>query len=54
MVGYVGVAGFFQLSQRDFCTAAAAAVEVDRCVFIRADGFDAVNDLVMRNIECTL
>lgn len=54
MVGYVGVAGFFQLSQRGFCTSAAAAVEVDRCVFIRADGFDAVNDLVVRNIECTL
>ena len=54
MVGYVGVARFFQLSQRGFCTAATAAVEVDRCVFIRADGFDAVNDLVMRNIERTL
>ena len=54
MVGYVGVASFFQLGQRGFCTAAAAAVEVYRCVFVRADGFDAFNDLVVRNIERTL
>ena len=54
MVGYVGIAGFFQLGQRGFCTAAAAAVEVYRRIFIRADRFDTVNDLVMRNIERTL
>ena len=54
MVGYVGVACFFQLGKRGFGTAAAAAVEVDGRVFVGADAFNAFDDLVVRNIDRTL
>ena len=54
VVGNVGVAHFFQLLQGCVGAAAAAAIEVNRGIFIRAEGLDALADLFEGDVDGAL